>query len=1093
VPVATQKFYLANATSDLNPPISSWWEDTTNGATARALTTAPTGTNVASTRAETSTSATFDVLLGRWVSPPIQRAGTLEASTTVVDLVWAVQAAATTDFRSSYTVRVVTSAGADRGYLLTNSGQNGIAGGTAWGTTLTGKQENTPDTFATSVAVQPGDRVVVELGYRPQNTVSTSRSGTIRYGGTATTDLAAGDTGTNATTRPAWIRFTGPNSSDLWLAPNKGAASGLWQFAGAAAGAAPRVKISELVDDFSAGVLDTVKWDGSYGGVDVVSGQGRIPCTTAYPAIATASVYDLTGSSISGKFTPPDTAGGGGSREYSLTLAASAGNVVNTFVAGGTLFMRLTTAGVNSDATLPYSATDHAWWRISEAAGTLTWETSPDGATWTVRRSVAHSLTLTAVTVTISCGYWGTETAANGFVDNINVAPEGPKQGSASGSWQFTGSATGSAPLATTRFYLTSASAPYRPLTVNSVWNNNSKATTPYLLGRTKAGDPAVSSVTESTTTSPYYALLGQWVSAPATGDGSIAGGNHQYTIARFEDDAGADMVMTAVIRVLAGPATGTTRGTASAAFGNVEFPTSAQAVTVTGTPSEVAYFAGDRIVVEIGYRAQNTTATPYTGSLAFGGTGTDLASGDTDLSKAPWIDLPVTAGTFNAVVGSATGTFSWEGAASGSAPAVLPRTGSASGVWSFAGAAAGAATRRGSASGSWTFTGTAAGRALRKGGASGSWQVTGSAAGVSTRRGAAAGAWMFTAAATGSAPVVEAAEGAAAGAMAWTGAATGRTARRGAGTGAWSFTGAASGRTVRRGSGTGTWSTSGAAAGRTTRRGTASGSLTYAGTAVGDAPVVPVNAGTGAGVWSFTSTAAGKKPARGSASGSWSTTGGASGRTSHSGSASGTFKYMGVALSGNVRAGAATGGWAFTGAASGRTTKRGTAVGTWQYASTAAGKRSRAGSASGAWGFAGAGTGRTTRRGSATGTWAYVGTAAAPNIRTGTASGAWAFTSSAIGRRVAHGSTTGLWVWVAAANGTAPDRSPRYGAAVGEWEFVGWAHGGIPVIDPGRLHAGVPRPGEGLSVGTISGGGLSAGTISGGGFRAGVITTGPA
>ncbi|MBN9791301.1 hypothetical protein DMP17_22220 [Pseudonocardia sp. TMWB2A] len=211
--MATKKFYLSNTAAAVTPAIpSGYWEDTTQN-TALAMTDAPAGTNAAVSRAETSTSSAFDVLLRRWVSPPIQRAGTLEPDGAgyVVNLITATQASASAaDFRSSFRIYVLGSDGTVRGEFIATSG------GSAWPTTLTGKLETTPGYLAEPVAVQPGDRVVLEFGYQARNSSSTSYTGTIRVGGTATTDLASGDTGTNATSRPPSITFTGANSSDLW-------------------------------------------------------------------------------------------------------------------------------------------------------------------------------------------------------------------------------------------------------------------------------------------------------------------------------------------------------------------------------------------------------------------------------------------------------------------------------------------------------------------------------------------------------------------------------------------------------------------------------------------------------------------------------------------------------------------------------------------------------------------------------------------------------------------------------------------------------------------------------------------------------------
>ena len=208
--MATQKFYLSNTAAAIDPPISTgYWGDTTES-TALAMTDAPAGPNVAVSRSESS-SGQWDVLLRRWVSPPVTQAGTLEASGVVAGLVTAVQTSSSAaTFKVHFRIFVVTDAGSVRGTFAS------IAGGADWPTTLTGRIEDTPDYLADPVNVYPGDRVVLELGYQARNSLTTSYTGTLRVGGTSATDLAPGDTGSAATSRCPHITFTGRNSSDLW-------------------------------------------------------------------------------------------------------------------------------------------------------------------------------------------------------------------------------------------------------------------------------------------------------------------------------------------------------------------------------------------------------------------------------------------------------------------------------------------------------------------------------------------------------------------------------------------------------------------------------------------------------------------------------------------------------------------------------------------------------------------------------------------------------------------------------------------------------------------------------------------------------------
>src|SRR5690606_2488840 len=54
----------------------------------------------------------------------------------------------------------------------------------------------------------------------------------------------------------------------------------------------------------------------------------------------------------------------------------------------------------------------------------------------------------------------------------------------------------------------------------------------------------------------------------------------------------------------------------------------------------------GDRIVVELGYRARNSTTSSRTGWVYFGGTDSpDMAQGATDMDRPGWIDLQISGG----------------------------------------------------------------------------------------------------------------------------------------------------------------------------------------------------------------------------------------------------------------------------------------------------------------------------------------------------------------------------------------------------------------------------------------------------------------
>jgi hypothetical protein len=147
---------------------------------------------------------------------------------------------------------------------------------------------------------------------------------------------------------------------------------------------------AELVDDFEDGTLDTSLWSGSYGDPDEVGGRARIPCTTGYAGLKSGSVYTLTGSGITIRLHPPAPNGAVSAVASCLVLTSTggtdAGFIVDSAQTAVGLYLREGYAD-GAAVFLTYNSTDHAWLRFRESAGTLYWDTSPDGVDWTNRRT----------------------------------------------------------------------------------------------------------------------------------------------------------------------------------------------------------------------------------------------------------------------------------------------------------------------------------------------------------------------------------------------------------------------------------------------------------------------------------------------------------------------------------------------------------------------------------------------------------------------------------------------------------------------------------------------------------------------------------
>lgn len=184
--------------------------------------------------------------------------------------------------------------------------------------------------------------------------------------------------------------------------------------------------LGTLVDDFDDGVRDPAKWPASYGNVLEANGRARVPCTTDYSAYASASLYTLAGSQVTCRVYAP-AAGGATDQALAEVLVLSstggtdAGFSLNAVTGLLHLISRTGYADPN-ETVLVYSPTAHAWVRLREAAGTLAWDTSPDGATWTTQRTAASPSWVGDTTLSVVlAGHRDSGTSDYSEFDNFNL------------------------------------------------------------------------------------------------------------------------------------------------------------------------------------------------------------------------------------------------------------------------------------------------------------------------------------------------------------------------------------------------------------------------------------------------------------------------------------------------------------------------------------------------------------------------------------------------------------------------------------------------------------------------------------------------
>ncbi|MER8220900.1 hypothetical protein ABTZ58_09970 [Streptomyces sp. NPDC094143] len=151
--------------------------------------------------------------------------------------------------------------------------------------------------------------------------------------------------------------------------------------------------LSTLVDSFNDGVLGP-EWGNSYGGTTETGGRARVPCTTGYAGCQTGYAWTLAGASFFVQVpTTPDPTGATAEAYAAITVQGTVegtrvGFIINK-VSGMLRCVSETGYWDDNAVEIAYDPVAHLFLRLAEDGTNLTWATSPDGTTWTTRRTLA--------------------------------------------------------------------------------------------------------------------------------------------------------------------------------------------------------------------------------------------------------------------------------------------------------------------------------------------------------------------------------------------------------------------------------------------------------------------------------------------------------------------------------------------------------------------------------------------------------------------------------------------------------------------------------------------------------------------------------
>lgn len=176
-----------------------------------------------------------------------------------------------------------------------------------------------------------------------------------------------------------------------------------------------------LNDPFISANLNTNLWTSFTGGSATLSYGNGASCN--YPASSTSSTdgdissvatYDLTGSYAS--MQVPVVPANATSADAQLQMKIDANNFLRFVKEGTTLFAQKKIATVQANvASATYDPLAHLWWQIRESSGTIYWDTSKDGETWTNFTTFINVLTITSITVLIAGTCFQAETSPGTF------------------------------------------------------------------------------------------------------------------------------------------------------------------------------------------------------------------------------------------------------------------------------------------------------------------------------------------------------------------------------------------------------------------------------------------------------------------------------------------------------------------------------------------------------------------------------------------------------------------------------------------------------------------------------------------------------
>lgn len=189
-------------------------------------------------------------------------------------------------------------------------------------------------------------------------------------------------------------------------------------------------KIATVSDNFDDNSLNTSIWsEWTAGDLSETSQTLRMTSTTSasYKGGDVLGAYDLSGSSVHVEVVNALSSSLTDAGTY-LQIVLDGSNYLTMYKFGNNLIANKDVAGtITSVATTTYNSSTHRWWRIRESSGTIYYDYSSDGSSWSNLGTTTVSWTYTggvypSLFIGTDSANGSTETA---IFDNFNVTPSG--------------------------------------------------------------------------------------------------------------------------------------------------------------------------------------------------------------------------------------------------------------------------------------------------------------------------------------------------------------------------------------------------------------------------------------------------------------------------------------------------------------------------------------------------------------------------------------------------------------------------------------------------------------------------------------------